>query len=177
VLYATEANHQEVDRITTGGRIRRVVALSPLFVPPAGWKGATAITFHNGKLYFGTLGTFPVLPGTESVYKLTLSGRVTAVASGLTAILGVAFDARGRLFILEADTVAGFPSPAAAGSGKVVCVNSNGTFTTVTSGLTFPTAMTFGPDGALYVSNFGFGVPGAGKGQIVRINAHASSCH
>jgi len=27
--------------------------------------------------------------------------------------------------------------------------------------------MTFGPDGQLYVSNFGFGVPGAG--QIVRI--------
>jgi hypothetical protein len=29
--------------------------------------------------------------------------------------------------------------------------------------------MTFGPDGALYVSNFGFGVPVPGAGQIVRI--------
>ena len=36
--------------------------------------------------------------------------------------------------------------------------------------LVFPTAMTFGPDGALYVSNFGFGVPPIGLGQIVRID-------
>ena len=32
-----------------------------------------------------------------------------------------------------------------------------------------PTAMTFGPDGALYVSNFGFGAPVRGSGQIVRL--------
>jgi hypothetical protein len=50
----------------------------------------------------------------------------------------------------------------------VVRVNDDGTLTTVFSGLTFPTAMTFGPDGALYVSNIGFGVPGP-AGQIVRI--------
>src|SRR5499425_1310608 len=31
-----------------------------------------------------------------------------------------------------------------------------------------PTAMTFGPEGALYVSNFGFGLPPVGLGQIVR---------
>ena len=29
--------------------------------------------------------------------------------------------------------------------------------------------MTFGPDGALYVSNIGFGVPIPGAGQIVRV--------
>jgi hypothetical protein len=29
--------------------------------------------------------------------------------------------------------------------------------------------MTFGPDGALYVSNVGFGPPPVGLGQIVRI--------
>ncbi|HEY6409277.1 MAG TPA: hypothetical protein VIY29_17590, partial [Ktedonobacteraceae bacterium] len=101
-------------------------------------------------------------------------------AVGLTTVLGIAFDAHGRLFALEADTVAGFPgSPGSAGSGLVVCVGNNGKLTTVASGLTFPTGMTFGPDGNLYVSNFGFGVPGAGAGQIVRIdtqNTHASNC-
>jgi hypothetical protein len=170
VLYATEPNHQEVDRISRQGKITRVVDLSTLFVPPSNWQGPTSIVYHDGNFYFGVLGTFPVRPGTENVYELTPSGFVKIAASGLTAVLGVAFDARGRLYALETDTVAGFPGPAAAGSGKVVRVNADGTLTTIASGLTFPTAMTFDPDGdELYVSNNGFGVPTPGAGQIVRI--------
>ena len=169
VLYATEPNHQEVDHITRQGQITRVVDLSTRFVPPNNWQGPTSIVSHNGNFYFGVLGTFPVRPGTQHIYKLTPDGQVSVAASGLTAVLGVAFDARGRLYALETDTVAGFPGPA-AGSGKVVRVNGDGTRTTIASGLTFPTAMTFDPDGdALYVSNNGFGVPVAGAGQIVRI--------
>ena len=38
----------------------------------------------------------------------------------------------------------------------------------VATGLVVPTAMTFGPDGKLYVSNFGAAPPGTG--QIVRID-------
>jgi hypothetical protein len=91
----------------------------------------------------------------------------------LTAVLGVAFDAQGRLYALETDTVAGFPGPTAAGSGQVVRVNDDGSLTTITAGLVFPSAMTYGPDGALYVSNFGFGVPVPGVGQIVRITLSA----
>jgi hypothetical protein len=171
VLYATEPNHQEVDRITRHGKITRVVDLSTLFVPPSNWQGATSIVYHNGNFYFGTLGTFPVNPGTQSIYKLTSKGQVTVAASGLTAVLGVAIDAQGRLYALETDTVAGFPGPTAAGSGQVVRVNADGTLTTIASGLTFPTAMTFDPDGdALFVSNNGFGVPVPGTGQIVRID-------
>jgi hypothetical protein len=40
--------------------------------------------------------------------------------------------------------------------------------TVIADGLTFPTAMTFGPDGALYVSHKGFGLP-AGQGEILLI--------
>ncbi len=171
VLYATEPNHQEVDRITRHGKITRVVDLSTLFVPPSNWQGPTSIVYHDGNFFFGTLGTFPVTPGTQHIYELTPSGFIKVFASGLTAVLGVAFDAQGRLYALETDTVAGEPGPAAAGSGKVVRVNADGTLTTVASGLTFPTAMTFDPDGdELFVSNIGFGVPVPGAGQIVRIN-------
>lgn len=170
VLYATEPNHQEIDRITRNGKITRVIDLSSLFLPPANWQGPTSIVYHDGNFYFGTLGTFPVRPGTQNIYKLTPDGHVKVAASGLTAVLGVAFDARGRLYALETDTVAGFPGPSAAGSGKVVRVNKDGTLTTIASGLTFPTAMTFDPDGdEIYVSNIGFGVPVPGAGQIVRI--------
>ena len=171
VLYATEPNHQEVDSITQQGKIRRVVDLSTLFVPPGNWQGPTSIVYHNGNFYFGVLGTFPVRPGTQNIYALTPRGFVKVVASGLTAVVGVTFDARGRLYALETDTMAGFPGPSAAGTGKVVRVNADGTLTTIVSGLTFPTAMTFDPDGdELYVSNNGFGIPVPGAGQIVRID-------
>ena len=171
VLYATEPNHQEVDRITRNGKITRLVDLSTLFVPPGNWQGPTSMVYHDGNFYFGVLGTFPVRPGTQNIYKLTPDGHVSVVASGLTAVLGIAFDAQGRLYALETDTVAGFPGPPAANSGRVVRVNSNGTLTTIASGLNFPSAMTFDPDGdELYVSNNGFGVPVPGAGQVVRIN-------
>jgi len=93
----------------------------------------------HGSLYFGQLGTFPVVPGTESIYNLTADGSVKLVASGLTAVLGVAFDRQGRLYALETDTVAGFPGPAAVGKGEIVRVNHDGTKTTIATGLTFPT--------------------------------------
>jgi sugar lactone lactonase YvrE len=157
-----------VDRVTLDGHIQRVVDLSTLFVPPADWRGATGIAYH-GNLYIGSLGTFPVRPGTQKLYKITPSGNVKAVAFGATAVLGIAFDREGRLYAAETDTMAGFPGPAAAGSGKVVRVDDDGLVHTVVSGLTFPSALTFGPDGALYVSNFGFGVPPIGLGQIVRV--------
>ncbi len=174
-FYANEPNHQELDRITLDGHITRVLDMSTLFVPPDNWQGPTGIAYH-GNFYIGTLGTFPVRPDTENIYKITPSGSIKVAASGLTTVLGVAFNARGRLYALETDTVAGFPGPAAAGSGQVVCVNGDGSLTTVATGLTFPTGMTFGPDGALYVSNNGFGVPVPGAGQIVRINTSAKDC-
>jgi hypothetical protein len=175
-VYATEPNHQEVDKITPDGQVSRVIDMSVQFpgtIPPNDWVGPTGIAYH-GNFYVGTLGQFPVTPGSESIYKITPSGQLTTAASGLTAVLGVAFDAQGRLYALETDTVAGFPGPDAAGSGKVVRVNGNGTLTTIASGLTFPTAMTFGPDGNLYVSNIGFGVPVPGAGEIVRIDVSAA---
>jgi sugar lactone lactonase YvrE len=91
------------------------------------------------------------------------------VATGLTAVLGLTFDNRGRLYLLQATTIAGFFD---AGTGAVVRVNPNGSVETIATGLSFPSAITFGPDGALYVANFGFGffeeLP-LNSGQIVRI--------
>jgi sugar lactone lactonase YvrE len=163
-LYITEPNHQEVDRVTPEGRITRVIDMSVEFSTPATWEGPAGIAYH-GNFYLGVLGTFPTHAGTQSIYKLTPSGQLEAVASGLTAVLGVAFDREERLYALETTTVDGGPAPF---TGAVVRVNDDGTHTTIASGLMFPTAMTFGPDGALYVSNFGFGAP-AGAGQILRI--------
>ena len=165
VLYAVEPNHGELDRILPNGHIMRVVDISASL----GHIVPTAFTFHNGAFYVGNLSTFPVDPGSAKILKINNGGRIKSIGSGLTTVVGVSFDAQGRLYALETDTVAGFPGPAAAGSGKVVRVDDDDELTTVAEGLVFPTAMTFGPDGALYVSNFGFGLPPLGLGQIVRI--------
>jgi hypothetical protein len=50
-----------------------------------------------------------------------------------------------------------------------VRVDHSGALEIIASDLFLPTAMTFGPDGNLYVSNVGFGPPPIGLGQILRI--------
>ena len=111
----------------------------------------------------------PVEPGVASIFKVSPSGQSKEVATGLTAIIGMTFDNRGRLYVLEATTV---PGVYEAGTGAVVRVNPNGSVDTIATGLSFPSGITFGPDGALYVSNFGFELFGdqpVDSGQILRI--------
>jgi hypothetical protein len=47
-------------------------------------------------------------------------------------------------------------------------VNLDGTRQVIVEGLDFPTAMRFGPDGRLYISNKGFGPPQ--PGEILRVD-------
>jgi len=164
-LYAVEPNHGEVDRISPDtGAISRVVDVSA----SQGHIVPTSIAYH-GNFFLGNLGTFPIAPGTEKVLKLTPSGALKEWVTGVTTALGLAFDHRGRLYVLESMTAPGFPGPAQAGTGRILRIDHSGTVETIASGFTTPTAMTFGPDGALYVSNFGFGAPVPGSGQIVRV--------
>jgi sugar lactone lactonase YvrE len=172
-FYAIESNHGELDRIQPSGTISRIADISA----SQGHIVPTSVAFHQGNFYVGNLNTFPVRPGSSKILRITPQGQVSTVVTGLTTVLGVTFDSQGHLFALETDTLAGNPGPPATGSGKVVCVTSHGTLSTVVSGLTFPTAMTFGPEGALYISNKGFGVPTPGAGQILRISPGAATCH
>jgi hypothetical protein len=168
-LYAVEPNHGELDLITPDGQISRVLDISASqghIVPSA------VATSNNDKFYVGNLNTFPVVPGSCKVFEISKEGHIRVVAEGLSAILGIAFDNRHRMYVLETSTSDGGPNP---GDGKVVRVghpdggNNDHDQTVIASGLTFPTGMTFGPDGALYVSNIGFGAPPDGEGQILRI--------
>ncbi|HJY66076.1 MAG TPA: hypothetical protein VJ254_05075, partial [Streptosporangiaceae bacterium] len=86
---------------------------------------------------------------------------------GLTTILGLAFDNRDRMYVLETSNLAGAPTP---GNGDIVRIDPSGARTTIVSGLTFPTGMTMGPDGNLWVSNQGFGPTTPGFGEILRID-------
>jgi hypothetical protein len=161
-LYAVEPNHGELDKITTAGQISRVIDISA----SQGHIVPTAMTYHDGNFYVGNLNTFPIVDGSSKIYKITPSGHLTVAAQGFTTVLGVAFDHGDRMYVLENTTGNPFPTP---GTGRVVRINHSGNRTVIASGLFLPTAMTFGPDGALYVSNVGFGPPPVGMGQILRI--------
>jgi hypothetical protein len=163
-LFAVEPNHGELDRIDLDGTISRVADISA----SQGHIVPTAVATHLGAFYVGNLNTFPIVPGSSKILSITRAGAVKKVAGGLTMITGVAFDSFGTMYVLENTATAGFPTP---GQGRIIRVSGLAQ-TVVVSGLALPTAMTFGPDGALYVSNLGFGPPPSlpnGPGQILRI--------
>jgi hypothetical protein len=179
-LYAIEPNHGELDRILLNGRIQRVANITAIAAglqnneSPDTVHGhivPTSFAFHDGSFWVGNLNTFPVEPGSSMILRINNGGMLKSTTKGLTTVLGITFDTQGRLYALESVPDDHFPVPGAfvPGSGRVVRVNNDGTLTTITSGLNFPTGMTFGPDGALYVSNVGFGVNLPGSGEIMRI--------
>jgi hypothetical protein len=163
MLYAVEPNHGEVDRINPDGSVKRIVDVSAT----QGHIVPTALAF-DGRFALGNLGVFPSPTGNAVLFQFPLSGKLQLTHIGFSKVLGIAFDSANREYVLEtsnSDATGGFPAPFA---GDVVRINSDDSETTIGTGLMFPTAMTFGPDGKLYVSNFGFG--GApGSGQVVRI--------
>ena len=75
-------------------------------------------------------------------------------------VLATKFGNDGLLYVLELSDGPGNPTP---GLGKVVRVTNSGEIEDVVTGLVVPTGMTFGSDGALYVSNFGAAPAGAGQ--------------
>jgi hypothetical protein len=171
-LYAIEPNHGELDKISKDGRITRVADISA----SQGHIVPTALAYDGEDFYVGNLNTFPIVEGSSKILKINERGQIKVVAEGLTTVLGLAFDHRHRLYVLENTTGNPFPTPM---TGRVLRFNDldDDDFDrrhphppeVIASGLFLPTAMTFGRDGALYVSNVGFGPPPVGLGQIVRI--------
>lgn len=168
-LYAVEPNHGELDKIALKGdrddlndstisRVADISASQGHIVP-------TAVAFHHGNFYVGNLDTFPIM-NDSVILKITPGGQISTIVTGLSTVVGVAFDRWGRIYILENTTGNPGPTP---NTGAILRLTSSGTLVTVASGLNLPTAMTFGPDGDLFVSTAGFGFP-AGAGQIVRID-------
>jgi hypothetical protein len=180
-FYAVEPNHGQVLAIGLDGHITSVVdvSLSEGHVVP------TAITERDGNFYLGNLYTFPITPTAARIMTLThdaswsgrwgvpgleppadnpLDVRITGSRAGFTTVVGTAFGSDGLLYVLELNAAAGYPG---LGNGKVVRLLHSGEIEDVVTGLSVPTAMTFGPDGNLYISNFG--AAAAGNGQILKV--------
>jgi len=166
-LYVVGPNHGQVIEVARDGKIRQVIDLSAT----QGHIVPTAIVFHDGILQVGNLNTFPIMPGSSKIFDISLGGKILDTIPGFTTILGLAyrydqFYHHGSLYVLELSTAPGNPTP---GTGKVVRLRRSGSIQDAVTGLTLPTAMTFGPDGNLYISNFGAATTAPGTGEIVQV--------
>jgi hypothetical protein len=165
-LYAVEPNHAEVDVIRLGGcvTISRLIDISA----SQGSIVPTSLALSRRGFILGNLNGFePSSQGNASVFHLTLQAQLTKIVSGLTAVTGVAVH-NGQIYALETFTGFYAPAPPVAHTGTVVRL-VNGSWQTVVTGLSFPTAMTFNGN-TLYISNNGFGQPTNTSGEIVKVN-------
>jgi hypothetical protein len=162
-LYVVEPNHGSLDRVSLDGSINRVADISTTM----GHIVPTTVSYH-GDFFVGNLNTFPVVPGSAQILKVTPSGELKPWVTGLSTVLGSVWDGRGRLYVLESTTVAGNPTP---GTGRIRRIDPSGQATTIAENLFLPSALTLGPDGNFYVSNVGFGPLGlvVGHGEILKV--------
>jgi hypothetical protein len=161
-FYAIEPNHGEMVKVTTSGNITRVIDFSAVY----GHIVPTVVAFHHGNFYVANLDTFPILKGSASIYKVSRSGQSSIFATGFSSVLGLVVDKRNRIYVLEMSDVDNGPLPL---TGKVVRIMPSGKRDVIADSLFFPTGMTLGPDGNLYVSNKGFGGPVPGFGEVLKI--------
>src|SRR4029077_20634585 len=116
MIYAVEPNHGEVVQIDPStGAITRVADVSA----SQGHIVPTTIAYA-GNFLFGNLNTFPIVPGSSGIYKLTPSGQITKKYGDLTTVLALVVGARDRIYVLESMTEPGGPGPDQIGSGKIV---------------------------------------------------------
>ena len=169
-LYAVEPNHGLLVSVhPSDGRVHLVNDLFATF----GDHTYTTLAVDRGDLYVGTLGqiafvpgVFPPVPDFErsfeaGIYRLSRNGTAQPFATGLHAILGLAFDRQHRLYVLQSPIFV-------PGTGSFVRLDSAGQPETILSGLTFPSGLTRGPDGAFYISECGYHCA-PGDGRILRV--------
>jgi hypothetical protein len=164
-LLAVEPNHGEVDVVRPDGSIGRLVDVSA----SQGHIVPTTIASFYGQFLLANLNTFaPGSQGHAKIFLLTKWGALVEIASGLTAVTGVAVH-NGRIYALESFTGFFAPAPPYANTGAVVRLEDDGSWQQVVGGLSFPTAMTFGERDTLYISNKGFSQATNTSGEIVKV--------
>jgi plastocyanin/sugar lactone lactonase YvrE len=163
-LYFTDGNYNRVTKSTTDGQLT-LFEESTDDAPVTG-----AVVGPDGNLYVCEFSKAPYTAGTGKIDMITSDGKLhEGVVPNLTTPIAAAFDKDGTMYVLQyaaefsAKELRYIPF-----GGEVLRVKADGTTEPVVTNLVFPTAMTFGPDGALYVTNYG-NESNDGQGQVLRI--------
>ncbi len=165
-----EANRSTIIKMDHHGKLSKLADLAEFI---QGYDTPVAIDIDKeGNVYIGSFGEHPFLIGSSAIYKITHGGDISIFSEGFTSIIDLAFNRKGELYILETSTTNTGEFPFLfRDSGRITKLSSDGTRTVVATGLDFPTAMTIGPSGAIYVSNRGHGLGlSPGLGEIVKID-------
>jgi len=161
----TEGNSNQLMRATLDGRATRVADLSRGHPIPTGIAPAP-----DGGVYVGYFSIAPYTEGTSKVVRVAVDGSVTDAWTGLSLIMALAVDGAGELYALEMASGYGDDGgEIGPGTGRLVRQTGPDGAEVVATGLSLPTAMEFGPDGALYVASPAFGADG-GEGTVLRLD-------
>jgi hypothetical protein len=169
-LWVVNPNSGEIISVTPGGAITRIADLSVDHPVPTG------LTLDpKGGIYIGNLTAVPYPDGAAHVLHVAPDGTVTEVWKGLTAVTDVAVGPDGALYAAEMSTGNTEAPPfAVPGSGKIVRQTGPDSMEEVATGLMFPISISFGTDGALYVSMPAFGADD-GSGVVARLDVAGSA--
>ena len=162
-----DAGANAVIAVAANGQTSLFAALPPFPAPDNRQAVPTSVVEGpDGGIYVGQLTGGPFFKGTASVFRYDSDGsNRTVYAAGFTAVVDIAFDAGGALYVLE--TASGAPPfPPGLGIGRLLRQCPGGSRSVLLEGLDFPGGVAIGPDGNAYVTNHG---TSATTGEVLRL--------
>ncbi|HEY3683379.1 MAG TPA: ScyD/ScyE family protein [Streptosporangiaceae bacterium] len=123
----------------------------------------------DGHVYVGLLRGVPALKGTAEVDRVVPGRAPEPVVTGLTRVSGIAFDAKGRLDILESGTAGGGVQPTT--TGALLRATPHGATPAKAAdlgvrGLRSPVGLAIGATGTAYITN---DTTTPGKGTVLAV--------